>query len=112
MNKTPKKKNTFFENYDLYSDANPADSVRVSYKDKPSLTKTIKKIESLYKKNNITHARAVQIANVLKQRIRVIKDKNPKIDKGRFKLISDYFEFLKIRTKLGLKERKEFKFNF
>ena len=34
MNKTPKKKNTYFQNYDLYSDANPSDSVSVSYKNK------------------------------------------------------------------------------
>ena len=49
---------------------------------------------------------------ILRVRLRVIKDKNPKIDKGRFELSKKYTEFLKIRTKLGEKERKQFRFTF
>ena len=30
--KTPKKDKTFFKNYDLYSDANPKDTIRIKYK--------------------------------------------------------------------------------
>ena len=29
MNKTPKKKNTYFKDYDLYSDANPKNTIRI-----------------------------------------------------------------------------------
>jgi|TARA_A100000171_G_C2059602_1_gene109260 hypothetical protein len=113
MNKTIKKKNTYFENYDLYSDANPKDTIRVSYKNKEDLINTLKKLERLYKTGKRPHNRISQIANVLKQRIRVIKDNNPKIDKGRFKLISDYFDFLKKRTKIkDQKKRKELNFTF
>jgi len=113
MNKTIKKKNTYFENYDLYSDANPKDTKRVSYKNKKDLINTLKKLERLYKTGKRPHNRISQIANVLKQRIRVIKDSNPKIDKGRFKLISDYFDFLKKRTKIkDQKKRKELNFTF
>jgi len=113
MNKTIKKKNTYFENYDLYSDANPKDTIRVSYKNKEDLINTLKKLERLYKTGKRPHNRISQIANVLKQRIRVIKDSNPKIDKGRFKLISDYFDFLKKRTKIkDQKKRKELNFTF
>jgi len=30
--KTIKKKKTYFEKYDLYSDANPKDTIRIKYK--------------------------------------------------------------------------------
>ena len=90
--KTIKKKKTYFEKYDLYSDANPKD--------------TIKKLERIYKKGVKKHNRISQIANVLKQRLRVI-NKNDK----RFKLAERYFDFLKERTKLkGDLKRKSLKF--
>ena len=111
MNKTPKKKNTYFEKYDLYSDANPKDSVSVKYDTKENLMKTIRKLENLYKKGERPHKRISQIANVMAQRTRVIKDKNPSIDKGRHSLASKYYEFLKSRTKLKKEEdRKKLKF--
>ena len=96
---TPKKEKTFFEKYDLYSDANPSDSVRVKYDTIENLNKTISKIELLYKKNKITHSRAVQIANVITQRLRVIKDNTGK-GKDRHKRITQYFNHLKQRTKI------------
>jgi hypothetical protein len=48
---------------------------------------------------------------ILRVRLRSIKDKNPKINKGRYELSKKYSDFLKIRTKLTEKERKEFRFN-
>lgn len=30
-NRTIKKKNTYFDNYDLYSDANPSDTIPIKY---------------------------------------------------------------------------------
>ena len=48
---------------------------------------------------------------ILKVRLRVIKNKNPKINKGRFELAERYSNFLKQRTKLKtFNERKNLKF--
>ena len=48
-NRTKKKENTFFKNYDLYSDANPKDTIRIKYKTIQDVKDTINKIEKLYK---------------------------------------------------------------
>jgi hypothetical protein len=109
--KTPKKSKTFFEKYDLYSDANPKDTIRIKYETKKDVENTIKKLESIYKKGTKPHRRISQIANVMTQRLRVIKDKNPGIDKGRHALSSRYYEFLKSRTKLKTEDERK-KLNF
>ncbi len=106
-----KGKNTYFKNYDLYSDANPKDTIRIKYGTKEEVKQTINKLENIYKKGTKPHNRISQIANVMTQRTKVIKDKNPSIDKGRHKLSKDYYEFLKKRTKIkGDKERKKLTF--
>ena len=111
MNKTPKKENTFFKNYDLYSDANPKDTVRIKYATLNDVKDTINKLEKLYKSGKRPHNRIVQIVNVMTQRLRVIKDKNPNIIAGRYNLSKKYFDFLKERTKIkGDKERKNLVF--
>ena len=94
MSNTPKKDKTFFENYDLYSDANPSDTIRIKYKTIADVKATIKKLERLYKNNKYKHARIVQVANVMTQRLRVINSIDP-----RYLLSKKYFEFLKKRTK-------------
>ena len=94
MSNTPKKDKTFFESYDLYSDANPADTIRIKYKTLSDVKDTIKKLEKLYKNNKYPHARIVQVANVMTQRLRVINTLDP-----RYHLSKRYFEFLKKRTK-------------
>ena len=105
-NPTGKKKNTFFENYDLYSDANPKDTIRIKYKTLNDVKDTIKKLEKLYNKNDITHSRNSQITNVMTQRLRVI---NPNDE--RTLLSKRYFDFLKNRTKIkGDIDRKKLKF--
>jgi hypothetical protein len=104
---TPTKKNTYFENYDLYSDANPKDTIRIKYNTLENVKKTINKLESLYKKNKYDHKRIVQVVNVLNQRLKVINKNDP-----RYKLSNKYFEFLKERTKLKNDERKKLKFKF
>ena len=93
-NRTKKKENTFFKNYDLYSDANPKDTIRIKYKTIQDVKDTINKIEKLYKSDKITHSRAVQIINVMTQRLRVINTTDPRTN-----LSKKYFEFLKTRTK-------------
>tara|TARA_A100001391_G_scaffold3489_1_gene2790 strand:+ start:353 stop:685 length:333 start_codon:yes stop_codon:yes gene_type:complete len=105
-NKTKTKKNTFFENYDLYSDANPKDTVRIKYKTLQDVKDTIKKLEKLYKNDTITHSRNTQITNVMTQRLRVINEKD-----SRYKLSKKYFEFLKKRTK-EKDDKKRKKLNF
>ena len=106
---TPTKKNLFFQNYDLYSDQNPADSVRIKYDTLENTKKTIDKLEKLYKTNKRPHNRIVQIVNVMTQRLKVIF-KNFKKGKDRLDLSEKYFNFLKKRTKLDEKERKKIKF--
>ena len=101
--KTKKKKDLFFEKYDLYSDANPKDTIRIKYKSLEDVKNTIEKLEKLYKSNKYKHARISQVANVMTQRLRVI-DQNDK----RYKLSLKYFNFLKKRTKLkDEKDRKK-----
>jgi len=92
-NKTPKKKKTYFEKYDLYSDANPKDTIPVRYDTLENTKKTIRKLERLYKSNKYTHARIVQVANVIKQRLRVMVDNTNK-GKRRYNIIAKYFDFL------------------
>tara|TARA_R100000353_G_scaffold169899_1_gene133256 strand:- start:835 stop:1161 length:327 start_codon:yes stop_codon:yes gene_type:complete len=107
MDETKKKKNLFFKNYDLYSDANPKDTIRIKYKTLNDVKDTIKKLENLYLKNKYKHNRIVQVVNVMTQRLRVINEND-----SRYKLSKKYFEFLKKRTKLKTdKERKDFIFN-
>lgn len=107
---TPKKKNTYFKNYDLYSDANPKDTIRTPYATMTDLKSSIRKLEKIYKAGEKPHRRIVQNANVIKQRLRVIYDNTGK-GKNRYDLINRYFEFLKKRTKIkSEEERKKFRF--
>lgn len=108
---TLKKKNTYFKNYDLYSDANPKDTVHVRYDTLPNLQKTIRKLERLYKSGKYPHKRIVQICNVMKQRLRVIHDRYHKSDEN-LKEITRYFNFLKKRTNHDKKTRKKLTYKF
>ena len=92
--KTKKKENLYFKNYDLYSDANPKDTIRIKYKTIDDVKNTINKLEKLYKSNKYKHNRISQVANVMTQRLRVINENDK-----RYKLSKKYFEFLKNRTK-------------
>ena len=105
--KTKKKENLYFKNYDLYSDKNTKDTIRIKYKSLEDVKNTIKKLEKLYKSNKYPHNRIVQVVNVMTQRLRVINSKD-----NRYKLSLKYFNFLKNRTKIkGDKERKKLIFN-
>ena len=106
---TPTKKNLFFKNYDLYSDANPTDTIRIKYTTINDVKNTIKKLEKLYKTNKYPHVRIVQVANVMTQRLRVINERiRSKKGKDRYNLSERYFNFLKERTKS--KDRKKMVF--
>jgi len=110
-NHTLTKKNTYFEKYDLYSDANPKDTIRIRYDTLKNVEKTISKLERLYKTNKYPHKRIVQVANVLQQRLRVIYNNYGK-GKNRKNMADKYFTFLtKKRTPLKNEtDRKKLKF--
>ena len=104
--KTKKKENLYFKNYDLYSDANPNDTIRIKYKSIEDVINTINKLEKLYKSNKYPHRRISQVVNVMTQRLRVINSNDK-----RYKLSLKYFNFLKERTKIkNEKERKKLSF--
>ena len=102
MNNTKKKDKTFFKNYDLYSDANPKDTIRIKYKTLNDVKSTIKNLEKLYKSGKYKHRRIVQVVNVMTQRLRVIN-----VNYSRYKLSKKYFEFLKGRTKIKGEEKRK-----
>ena len=105
MNKTPKKKNTYFKNYDLYSDANPKDTIRIKYSTLNDVKSTIKKLERLYKNDKYPHKRISQVVNVMTQRLRVLGEDS------RYKLSQRYYNHLKNRTKIkGEDARKKYSF--
>jgi aldehyde:ferredoxin oxidoreductase len=97
-NRTKKKKHTYFKKYDLYSDANPKDSFRMKYSTIAETKETIKRLKKHEKGKKYSHARIVQIANVLTQRLRVIYNNTGK-GKTRYELANRYFEQLKRKTK-------------
>lgn len=109
VKKSNKKKQFFFNpdnpklSYDVYIDKNPKDTISIKYTTVEDVKKTIKKLERLYKTKKYPHKRIVQVAMILKIRLRVLE----KIKKKHYKLAYKYFEFLKNRTKLkSFKERK------
>ena len=75
--KTGTKKKPHFGNYDIYSNPKPKDTVRIKYATIKDIKFTINKLESLYARKLRPHARISKIANVLEQRMRVLKEKNP-----------------------------------
>jgi hypothetical protein len=112
-NRTITKKKPHFGNYDIYSNPKPKDTVRIKYSTLEDVKFTITKLESLYKRKLRPHSRISKIANVLQQRLRVIRDKNPRDKQSieKHKLAIRYFSFLKSRTKLkNQSDRMELKF--
>lgn len=108
--KTPKKKQTYFKKYDLYSDANPKDTVQIKYTTMKDVRSTISKLEKIYKSGEKPHRRIVQIVNVMTQRLRVLTEKTGK-GNNRYELSQRYFDFLKKRTKTkGEEKRKALRF--
>lgn len=106
--KTKPKGTTYFEKYDLYSDANPKDTVRIKYATEKDVKDTIKKLEKIYKSGEKPHNRISQITNVMTQRLRVLNAKDK-----RFDISNKYFDFLKERTKeKDQNKRKKMSFKY
>ena len=90
----------------LYTDENPKDTVAIKFSNIKDVKDTIKKLERLFKSGARPHIRISQIAQVLEQRLRFVKD-----NKERHKLAKRYTEFLKERTKIKTSDGR-MKFNF
>lgn len=100
--------------FDVYIDKNPKDTITIKYSTMPQLIKTIKKLEKLFKNGEYSHKRIWQVGMILYVRLRAIKlnKKNQKIEfyeslKKRKELSKKYFNFLKSRTKMKGKTKKE-----
>jgi DNA-binding transcriptional MerR regulator len=89
----------------LYTDEDPSSTVPIKFATVSDVRDTIKRIERLYKKGEITHKRATMVAMVLEQRSRFMKGK-----KKENELAKKYTEFLKKRTKQAEKDRKKMSF--
>ena len=90
----------------LYTDENPKDTIPIKFSNIEDVKKTIRKLERLFKSGDRPHIRISQVAQVLEQRLRFMKDK-----KEEHKLAKRYTEFLKERTKLKSKsDRQKLKF--
>ncbi len=79
---------------DIFTDANPSDTINIKYKTIDDIKHTINNLEKQYKKGNRTHKRISQIANLMKTRIGLIRNHNM----PEYKLADDYSYFLKQRT--------------
>ena len=90
----------------LYTDENPKDTIPIKFSNISDVKKTIRSLERLFKSGDRPHIRISQVAQVLEQRLRFMKDK-----KEEHKLAKRYTEFLKERTKLKSKgDRQKLKF--
>ena len=107
------------KSFDVYIDKNPNDTIPIAYKTLKDVSKTIQKLEKLYKKGKYTHKRIWQVGMIMKVRLEAMKKHkktmypNAKEVTKRFHLANKYFKFLGKRTKVkGEEERKKLKFNF
>lgn len=99
--------------FDVYIDKNPNDTIPIKYTTLNDVKNTIKKLESLYKRDKYTHKRIWQVGMILYVRLKVLKDKKP----NEFKLAEKYFKHLGKRSKIKhknkdieLRKRKKYTF--
>ncbi len=125
MKKNKTRKQTFLyhpnnpnKSFDVYIDKDPSNTIPISYTTIKDVKQTIKKLESLYKKNKYTHKRIWQVGMIMKVRLEAMKKHkktlypNAKYVNERYNLANKYFKFLGNRTKQKtLKQRKKMKFN-
>jgi hypothetical protein len=92
--------------FNVYIDANPADTIPIKYTTVEDVKNTITKLEKLYKAKKYPHKRIWQVGMIMKVRLEVLKDSKPE----QYKLALRYFKFLGKRTKLDESERYRLKF--
>ena len=90
----------------MYIDKNPRDTIHIKYTTVEDVKNTIDKLEKLYKNKIYKHKRIWQVAMIMKVRLNVLKNKNPK----QYALVNKYFTFLGKRTKLEEKDRYKLSF--
>tara|TARA_R100001440_G_scaffold16888_2_gene28630 strand:+ start:631 stop:954 length:324 start_codon:yes stop_codon:yes gene_type:complete len=90
--------------FDVYIDKNPKDTIPIKYSTLKETKETIKKLEKLYKEDKYSHKRISQVAMILRVRLRVINENDP-----RTKLAVKYSNFLKERTKSKNRKKMIFK---
>tara|TARA_B100001989_G_C24543475_1_gene469121 strand:- start:414 stop:818 length:405 start_codon:yes stop_codon:yes gene_type:complete len=107
--KSPKKK--FFYNpndpktsFDVYINKRPEDTIPIKYSTVEDVKKTIRKLESHFKKKEYSHKRIWQVAMIMRVRLKVIHQykntryPNAKHTYARYSLADKYYTFLKKRT--------------
>ena len=120
--KSPKtrKKQQFLYNpnnpkksFDVYINKNPSDTISIKYTTVQDVKRTIKKLESLFKRGEYPHKRIWQVGMIMKVRLEAMKKHkktkfpNAKCVNQRFSLANKYFKFLGERSKKKtFKERK------
>ena len=105
------------KSFDVYIDKNPNDTIPIKYTTVNDVTKTIKKLESLYRKKKYSHKRIWQVGMIMKVRLESMhKHKKTLYPKAknvyqRFRLANKYFKFLGKRSKQKtFKDRVNLKF--
>ena len=92
------------KSFDVYIDKNPNDTIPIKYRTYTDTLKTVRKLESLYKKGKYPHKRIFQVAMILMVRLRVLKKQKARA----YALACRYYDFIKSRTKIkGEKARKK-----
>ena len=95
--------------FDVYIDKNPEDTIPIKYTTIEDVENTVLKLEKLYKSKQYSHKRIFQVSMILQVRLRVLKNRNPKLFKihDRYKLAKKYYDFIKLRTKSKGKTAEE-----
>lgn len=94
---------------DIYTDANPADTIHIKYATLDDVRNTINRLEKIYKSGKQSHTRITKIALVMRVRLDILKESKPE----QYALASRYSEFLKTRTQLGDdKQRRQLNFKY
>jgi hypothetical protein len=118
--KKTRKKQQFLYNpnnpkksFDVYINKNPSDTIPIKYTTVEDVKRTIKKLESLFKRGAYPHKRIWQVGMIMKVRLEAMKKHkktkfpNAKFVNQRFSLSNKYFKFLGQRSKKKtFKERK------
>ena len=107
------------KSFDVYINKNPSDTIPIKYTTVKDVKRTIKKLESLFKRKAYPHKRIWQVGMILKVRLEAMKKHkktkfpNAKNVTQRFNLANAYFKFLGKRSKLKtFKERKALVFKY
>jgi hypothetical protein len=90
------------KSFDVYIDKNPKDTINIKYTTLNDVKNTINKLEKLYKNKKYSHKRIWQVGMIMYVRLKVLKNKKP----NQYALASEYFTFLKKRTKSRYKTNK------